>query len=113
MSSIVDHIALLVDNLEKAEQWYVTNLSGSVTHRDNKYIRLKLHNTNIALIDKNYYPHAHIGILVDNINDLPEDGTRVQHRDGTIGVYVEDPFKNYIEYIWYSDKQKKVFLTDD
>ena len=39
-------------------------------------------------------------------------GEMVKHRDGTIGVYVKDPFGNYLEYIWYSDQQKEVFLKD-
>ena len=36
----------------------------------------------------------------------------MQHRDGTIGVYVKDPFGNYLEYIWYSKEARKVFIDD-
>lgn len=109
--SIIDHIAILVDDLEIAETWYLDHLNAVVTFRDEKYIRLSTENSNIALIDKQYYPDAHIGILVENKKDLPiEKGKVVKHRDGTIGVYVKDPFGNYLEYIWYSDDQKKVFL---
>ena len=112
--SNVDHIALLVDDLALAEQWYLEHMNAEVTFRDKKYIRLTVENTNIALIDKQFYPHAHIGLLVENIEDLPTDkGEVVKHRDGTIGVYVKDPFGNYLEYIWYSDKQKEVFLNND
>lgn len=112
MMSIVDHIAILVDDLEIAEQWYVEHAKCVVSYRDKKYIRLKLNNTNIALIDKKHYPHAHVGLLVDDIENLPKNGLRVEHRDGTVGVYVKDPFGNYLEYIWYSDEQKEVFLDD-
>ena len=109
--SIVDHIAVLVDDLAVAEEWYAQHLNAAVTFRDHKYIRISTANTNIALIDKNHYPDAHIGILVKNREDLPiEKGTVVEHRDGTIGVYVKDPFGNYLEYIWYSDEQKEVFV---
>ncbi len=112
--SIVDHIAILVDNLEKAEKWYKEHLKCEVSYRDKKYIRLETNNTSIALIDKQFYPHAHFAILVKNIEDLPTDkGEVVKHRDGTIGVYVKDPFGNYLEYIWYSDNQKEVFLSND
>ncbi len=111
--SVVDHIAILVDDLEVAEEWYVEKLSGIIIFRDSKYIRLCVSNTNIALIDKKHYPHAHFGILVEKIEDLPlELGEVVYHRDGTTGVYVKDPFGNYLEYIWYSDKQKEVFSSD-
>jgi len=110
----VDHIAVLVDNLKLAEEWYCAHLEAKVTFRDKKYTRIQVQNTNIALIDKKHYPHAHFGILVENIADLPlEKGEVVKHRDGTIGVYVKDPFGNYLEYIWYSKEQKKVFLIDE
>ena len=48
--------------------------------------------------------------IVQRFNELPEDGHRIEHRDGTIGVYVKDPFGNYIEYIWYSQDQSETFL---
>ena len=111
--SKIDHIAILVDDLELAEKWYSEHLECEVTYRDHKYVRVLVENTNIALINKKYYPAAHFGILVENIEDLPTDkGEVVKHRDGTIGVYVKDPFGNYLEYIWYSDSQKEVFLDD-
>jgi len=113
MSSKVDHIALLVDDLDVAEKWYMENLNGHVEFKDQFYTRLRLENVCLALIDKARYPCEHIGILVENIEDLPlEKGEVVKHRDGTIGVYVKDPFGNYLEYIWYSDQQKEVFLKD-
>ena len=109
----IDHIAIKVSNLEEAEEWYVNHTNASVSFRDEKYVRLKVDNTNIALIDEKHYEYAHIGLLVDNIEDLPTDkGKTVKHRDGTIGVYVEDPFGNYLEYIWYSDEARKVFIND-
>lgn len=114
MKSKIDHIAILVNDLKLAEEWYCFNLSGEITFRNEMYIRLTVENTNIALIDKKYYPYAHCAILVDNVEDLPtEKGEVIKHRDGTIGVYVKDPFGNYLEYIWYSNVQKKVFLKND
>ncbi len=113
MKSTADHIAILVDDLSEAEKWYTDNLSGSVVFRDNKYVRFKIANTCIALIDKKHYPYAHTGILVNDVKDLPvEKGELVEHRDGTLGVYVKDPFGNYLEYIWYSPEQRREFLDD-
>ncbi len=110
---IVDHIAIFVDDLEVAKEWYMGHLKAKVAFEDHKYIRIKLNNTNIALILKKYYDHPHIGILVDKKEDLPTDlGVTIQHRDGTMGTYVKDPFGNYLEYIWYADNQKEVFLSD-
>lgn len=107
---IIDHIAIKVADLKQAEQWYLEHLKAEITFRDYKYIRLKVGNTNIALIDEAFYPWPHIGVLVENQDDLPEKGQRIEHRDGTIGVYVKDPFGNYIEYIWYAPKYEETFL---
>ena len=107
---IIDHIGIRVDDLKEAEMWYLKRLKAEVTFRSDKYIRLKVGNTNIALIDKIHYPWAHVAILVENKEDLPAQGYKVKHRDGTIGVYVEDPFGNYLEYIWYSQDQSETFL---
>ena len=107
----IDHIAIKVSNLEIAEDWYTKSLDAEVVYRDEKYIRLKCENTYIALIDEKHYPHNHVGFLVNDIKDLPaEHGEVVKHRDGTIGVYVKDPFENYIEYIWYSEEAREVFF---
>ena len=114
MKSIIDHIAIKVDDLEVAEEWYCNNLAAEVTFRDEKYVRIKVENTNIALIDKKHYPWEHIAILVENKEELPHKlGETIEHRDGTVGVYVKDPFGNYLEYIWYSEDLKKVFLNHD
>ena len=107
---IIDHIAIKVTDLNKAKTWYLDHLKAEIAYEDHKYIRLKAENVNIALIDEQFYSHAHIGILVKDQNELPDNGHRVEHRDGTIGVYVKDPFGNYIEYIWYSQDQSETFL---
>ena len=110
MNSTVDHVALLVENLEVAEKWYISNLGGEVTHRQENYIRLKVENVNIALLDKSFSSSKpHIGILCNNIQDLPTEGDKISHRDGTTGVYVEDPWGNYLEFIHY-DKNCHKFL---
>jgi catechol 2,3-dioxygenase-like lactoylglutathione lyase family enzyme len=111
MSSMVDHIAILVNDLRMAEKWYIEKVGGEVTHRQENYIRIKLENTNLALLDTNFITSKpHVGILCKNIKDLPGDGTLIKHRDGTTGVYVRDPFGNDIEFIYYSE-QSKNFLN--
>ena len=106
----VDHIAIKVSDLQEAKHWYLEQLKAEITFQDSKYIRLKVANTNIALIDEKFYPYAHIAILVEHKRELPVDGEVFEHRDGTIGVFVKDPFGNYLEYIWYSPEHSKVFL---
>ena len=108
MNSVVDHIAILVDDLSDAEKWYLKTLGGVITHKQDNYIRLKLGNTNLALLDKKFSSsRTHIGILCKDLDKLPSKGLRIEHRDGTIGVYTKDPFGNNIEFIYYGDKSKK------
>tara|TARA_R100000152_G_C6596937_1_gene55431 strand:+ start:177 stop:515 length:339 start_codon:yes stop_codon:yes gene_type:complete len=103
----VDHIALRVHDLNKAREWYEENLNAKVVFNSEFYVRMSLNNTTLALIDEQRYLHNHIGILVENIDNLPKNGQRIEHRDGTVGVYVRDPFGNVIEYIWYSEEAKR------
>ena len=67
----MDHIAIKVSDLESAEKWYCEHLDAKVTFKDEKYIRIQVENTNIALIDEKHYPYPHIGILIENLTDLP------------------------------------------
>jgi len=109
----VDHIAIRVSDLDRAQEWYEENLGAVLQFKDRFYRRMSLNNTTLALIDENRYPSNHIGVLVENIANLPDVGTRVEHRDGTIGVYVEDPFGNVVEYIWYSSGAIQKFTKEN
>ena len=111
MSSTVDHIAILVDDLKIAKKWYIDKVGGIVTHEQENYIRLKLKNVNLALLSTSFISSKpHVGILCEKLDDLPSEGTIIQHRDGTTGAYVKDPFGNNIEFIYYSE-QSKNFLN--
>lgn len=104
----VDHIAILVENLDISQEWYEQNCSAVLVYGDHKYRRMKVQNTTIALISKYHYDHAHIGLLVHDYADLPSNiGRIVHHRDGTTGCYVPDPDGNMVEFIHYNDDSKK------
>jgi len=104
----IDHIAILVEDLEKSQQWYEKNCHAELVFSDYKYKRMKMNNTTIALIDKNHYEYAHIGIIVEKYSDLPSSlGQLQKHRDGTTGCYVKDPDGNVVEFIYYDEKCKK------
>jgi catechol 2,3-dioxygenase-like lactoylglutathione lyase family enzyme len=104
----VDHIAILVENLEVSQEWYEKHCQAKLIFKDEKYRRMQMGNTTIALISKNHYKHAHIGLLVHKYSDLPSNlGEIVHHRDGTTGCYVMDPDGNMVEFIHYNDECKK------
>ena len=108
---IIDHIAIKADDIKKLSKWYEDTIGASVTHVDEHYVRLSTDNSTIAIIDKNKYPHNHIGVLADSLEELPDSGTRVEHRDGTVGVYCEDPEGNFVEFIYYAEDLRSEFLT--
>ena len=108
----IDHIAIRVSNLDIAQAWYEEHLGAELQFKDEFYRRMLLNNTTLALIDETHYPNNHIGVRVENIADLPNVGTRIEHRDGTVGVYVEDPFGNIVEFIWYSTGTMQNFIKE-
>ena len=104
----VDHIAVLVENLDVSQKWYEENCNAELVFEDYKYRRMQMNNVTIAIIDKKHYEHAHFGILVQDYGNLPSDkGEIVHHRDGTTGCYVKDPDGNVVEFIYYNEECKK------
>ena len=103
----IDHIAILVEDLDTSQRWYEKNCGAQIIFEDQKYKRMKMNNTTIALIDKNHYEHAHFGILVGCVKEFPKNGEIVTHRDGTTGCYVKDPDGNVVEFIYYCPEMRK------
>ena len=69
----VDHIALLVDDLDESQKWYEENAEAVCVFNDKFYKRMKVSNTTIALVCKNHYDYNHVGILVDNKEDFSHE----------------------------------------
>ena len=109
----IDHIALLVDDLDVSQAWYENNLEAICEYSDEFYRRMRFNNSTVALISKHRYPYAHVGILCECKEDLPQVGERVEHRDGTIGVYTFDPDGNCIEHIWYNKECKEKIRNEN
>ena len=104
----IDHVAIRSGNIDACKEWYEQEFGAICVFSTDFYHRMRFGNIYLAIIDKNKYPYNHIGVLIDNYEDLPTDGERHEHRDGTIGVYKQDPCGNWVEYIWYSDEAKEM-----
>jgi len=109
----IDHIAILVEDLEISQKWYEENCDAKVVFEDFKYKRMKMNNTTIALIDKKHYKHAHFGVLVSCAKEFPSNGEIIIHRDGTTGCYVNDPDGNMVEFIYYTPEMRKELDIDE
>jgi extradiol dioxygenase family protein len=97
----IDHIAIKVPDIDVVSEWYCEKLGSKVVYETDSYKKLKLDNTFLTIIDEKRYKHSHIGVLVDKIEDFPQNGRIIHHRDGSIGCYLLDPSGNCLEFIYY------------
>lgn len=97
----LDHVAIKVSDIDTASKWYCDILGSKIIYETDSYKKIQLNNTILAIIDENRYKHSHIGILVNNLEEFPENGHIINHRDGSVGCYVLDPFGNCLEFIYY------------
>ena len=94
----LDHIAVNVENISQAVDWYCSNLSDvCVLHMDDTWAMLEAGGAKIALTVPNQHK-PHIAFRVDD----PPEGFST-HRDGSKFVYLSDPWGNVIEMIYYSE----------
>ena len=90
----IDHIAIVVTNINHAVNWYIENRDCEVIYQNESWADLQFENIKLALVLPHEHP-AHIAFVDDSI----ENGTK--HRDGSESVYDHDTFGNIIEKIKY------------
>ena len=96
----IDHIAIVVNDIKESVAYYVDNHDCMILHCDESWGYLQFDNIKLALVLKDEHP-PHIAFEVDEIeNKYPTYGM-LQHRDGSISKYIEDPSGNHIEIIEY------------
>tara|TARA_Y100001973_G_C5141260_1_gene303051 strand:- start:432 stop:779 length:348 start_codon:yes stop_codon:yes gene_type:complete len=99
----IDHVAIVVSNIDESLKWYTNNLGFSVEYFDNEWAMLRSGNTKLALTLPGLHP-PHIAIEVNSMNMFPK-GEIKYHRDGSAYLYVKDPDGNIVEYIYYPKDQ--------
>ena len=92
----IDHIAIVVTNINHAVNWYKDNRDCELNYQDESWAELQFENIKLALVLPQDHP-AHIAFESD---DWGPD-TPTKHRDGSESVYDHDTFGNIIEYIKY------------
>lgn len=93
----IDHIAVVVTNIQKGIQWYTQNRNCKIKYEDDTWALLEFDNIDLALVLPADHP-PHIAF---------EDKSLVggvEHRDGSKSVYDHDTFGNIIERIKYKKK---------
>lgn len=102
MKTVVDHIAIEVQDLQRAVDWYRARFTFDILYQDATWAFLQFENVRLALVLPQQHP-AHVSYLSD---EPGRHGKIRAHRDGTQYVYVKDSEGNTVEFMLpYSGEQ--------
>ena len=91
----IDHIAIVVQDVDRAVSWYTSEFKCAVEWQDESWAFLRFENCALALVRPGEHPN-HFAILTNYI-DLY--GRPNAHRDGTRSVYRTDLDGNVLEML--------------
>ncbi len=100
----MDHVAVAVQDIAAAVQFYVERFGAAVLYQDASWAFLRIGQGKLALVKPEQHP-GHVALRVD-LPSLEQAAKKAgkpidSHRDGTRGIYLEDPGGNVIELIYY------------
>lgn len=100
----LDHIAVQTGDIAASVGFYVESFGAEVLYQDESWAFLRLGQGKLALVSPSQHP-PHVALRVAP-EELEEAASRAQkpidrHRDGTTGIYIDDPNGNVIELICY------------
>jgi len=91
----IDHIAIVVTNINHAVNWYKENRNCEVIHQDKSWAELQFENIKLALVLPQDLP-AHIAFVDETVVNGEKN------TDGSESLYDHDTFGNIIEKIKYN-----------
>ncbi len=100
----MDHVAVPTKDIAGTAKFYVDTFGAEVLYADATWAFLRIGQGKLALVSPQQHP-PHVALRVD----LPsleaaaaKAGKKIDvHRDGTRGIYVDDPAGNVVELICY------------
>lgn len=98
----IDHIALQVDDIGEAVNWFRSNTDCSIIDQYDDWAFIQFENIKLALVTRGKHP-PHIAIEKD-LDFVKKSGVSKEHRDGTVSTYSKLPGRNVIEWIFYPKK---------
>ncbi len=100
----LDHVAVQTDDVPATAKFYIERFGAQVLYESPTWVFLKVGQGKLALVKPEQHP-AHVAFRVDETTlarEAEKAGKSVDsHRDGTKGIYVDDPHGNVIELICY------------
>ncbi|PIQ44158.1 MAG: glyoxalase [Gammaproteobacteria bacterium CG11_big_fil_rev_8_21_14_0_20_46_22] len=94
-STHLHHIAISVDDIQTAIDWYQSHFGGEIDYQDDTWAILKYENIKLAFVLAHQHP-PHIAFEVNRANI---EGPLKNHRDNTESRYIRDPFGNVVELV--------------
>ena len=100
----MDHVAIPAPDIPAAVKYYVDTFHAKILYADDTWAFLRIGQGKLALVRPEQHP-AHVALRV-NLQTLAAAAEKAgktidNHRDGTQGIYLEDPAGNVIELIYY------------
>jgi catechol 2,3-dioxygenase-like lactoylglutathione lyase family enzyme len=99
-----DHVAIQSSNIPAAVQWYVERFNAEILYQDDTWAFLRVGGQKLALVTPSQHPpHVAFSVTPQQLAEaskaanVPID----RHRDGTTGIYLQDPAGNAVELICY------------
>lgn len=92
---VLHHIAIEVDSIRPALDWYCENFQCEIVYEDDTWAMLQFANVQLALVIPDQHP-PHLGFAV---SDADRYGVLKSHRDGSRSVYTSDPSGNVVEMV--------------
>src|SRR5436190_24211173 len=100
----MDHVAIPTRDIPGTVDYYVKEFGAQVLYADKTWAFLRIGQGKLALVTPTQHP-PHVALRVD-LPTLQAAAAKVGkpidvHRDGTQGIYVNDPEGNVVELICY------------
>jgi catechol-2,3-dioxygenase len=100
----LDHVAVQAQDVQAMANFYRERFGAEVLYADNTWAFLKIGQGKLAIVRPEQHP-PHVALRVDRASleaAAAKAGKKIDvHRDGTEGVYIEDPSGNVVELIHY------------
>jgi catechol 2,3-dioxygenase-like lactoylglutathione lyase family enzyme len=91
----VDHIAILVADIDQSVRWYLSSFSCDLIEQGNTYAVIQFENIKVVLTLPSIDP-PHIGLKKVDAHTY---GELRQRSDGAVSTYVSDPTGNIVELL--------------
>ena len=94
-NSFIDHIAVETNCVKDSVKWYMSQFNCEIKYQDKTWAMLKFDNISVALVTPGEHP-PHFAVVNASISS---EKNLKKHRDGIGYKYVQDPDKNFVEFI--------------